>query len=91
VSSSFACRSHSTRGSGGRAPRFAVAGLVVAPGEHVTSLAFTALPASVASPIINTQAVVAVVLGGIVLRESAFGARLLAAGLPVAGVALVAL
>jgi drug/metabolite transporter (DMT)-like permease len=45
----------------------------------------------VASPIINTQAVVAVVLGGIVLRESAFGARLLAAGLPVAGVALVAL
>jgi hypothetical protein len=44
----------------------------------------------VASPIISTRAVVAVVLGGIVLRESAFGARLLAAGLAVAGLALVA-
>jgi hypothetical protein len=59
-------------------------------GEHVTSLAFTALPSSVASPLINIQAVVAVVLGGLGLRESAFGARLLAAGLAVASVPLVA-
>jgi drug/metabolite transporter (DMT)-like permease len=72
-------------------PKFAVAGVAVAVAEHITSLAFALLPASVASPIINTQAVVAVVLGGIVLREAAFGIRLVAAGLAVTGVTLVAL
>lgn len=34
-------------------PRLAAAGLVVTLGEHVTSLAFATLPASVASPIID--------------------------------------
>jgi drug/metabolite transporter (DMT)-like permease len=71
-------------------PRFALAGGGVALGEHVTSLAFAAAPASIASPIINTQAVVAVVLGGVLLREEAFRIRLVAAGLAVAGVGLIA-
>jgi drug/metabolite transporter (DMT)-like permease len=71
-------------------PKFALAGALVALGEHVTSLAFAAIPASIASPIINTQAVVAVLLGGIVLREAQFRIRLVAAGLAVAGVALIA-
>jgi len=72
------------------APRFVLAGAGVAVAEHATSLAFARVPASVASPIINTQAVVAVVLGGIVLREEAFGVRLAAAGLAVVGVGLIA-
>ena len=71
-------------------PKFALAGALVALGEHVTSLAFAAIPASIASPIINTQAVVAVLLGGIVLREAQFRVRLVAAGLAVAGVTLIA-
>ncbi len=71
--------------------KFAVAGAGVAVGEHVTSLAFQQVPASIASPIINTQAIVAVLLGGIVLRERAFATRLVAAGLAVCGVGLIAL
>ncbi|WP_224448561.1 DMT family transporter [Haloprofundus salilacus] len=69
----------------------AVGGFLVALGEHVTSLAFAAVPASIASPIINTQAVVAVVLGGVLLREEFFGTRLVAAALAVCGVGLIAL
>jgi drug/metabolite transporter (DMT)-like permease len=72
-------------------PALAVAGGLVAVGEHVTSLAFATVPASIASPVINTQAVVAVVLGGVVLREAQFGIRLVAAGLAVVGVGLIAL
>ncbi|SFR49795.1 EamA family transporter [Halogeometricum limi] len=72
-------------------PKFVLAGAGVALGEHVTSLAFAAAPASIASPVINTQAVVAVLLGGLVLREEAFGVRLVAAALAVAGVGLIAL
>jgi drug/metabolite transporter (DMT)-like permease len=71
--------------------KFALAGAGVALGEHVTSLAFQQVPASIASPIINTQAIVAVLLGGIVLRERAFATRLVAAGLAVCGVGLIAL
>lgn len=66
-------------------------GLLVAVGEHVTSMAFSLAPASIASPVVNTQAVVAVLLGGIVLGERYFRIRLLAAGLAVGGVALIAL
>lgn len=66
-------------------------GLLVAVGEHVTSMAFSLAPASIASPVVNTQAVVAVVLGGLVLGERYFRIRLLAAGLAVAGVTLIAL
>lgn len=74
----------------GALPKFAAAGAVVALGEHVTSTAFALVPASIASPIINTQAIVAVILGGVVLRERNFGIRLVAAFLAVAGVSLIA-
>ncbi|ELZ34007.1 hypothetical protein C474_03580 [Halogeometricum pallidum JCM 14848] len=71
-------------------PRFAAMGALVALGEHITSAAFALVPASVASPIINTQAIVAVILGGVLLRERDFGIRLVAAVLAVAGVSLIA-
>ncbi|SFG63832.1 Uncharacterized membrane protein [Halopelagius inordinatus] len=74
----------------GALPKFAAAGAVVALGEHVTSTAFALVPASIASPIVNTQAIVAVILGGVVLRERNFGIRLVAAFLAVAGVSLIA-
>ncbi len=72
-------------------PKFVLAGAIVAGGEHVTTLAFALLPASIASPIINTQAIVAVVLGGILLGERHFRLRLLAAVLAVVGVTLIAI
>ncbi len=72
-------------------PKLAGGGAIVALGEHVTTLAFAALPASIASPIINTQAIVAVILGGALLGERYFRLRLLAAVLAVIGVALIAL
>ncbi|WP_435344384.1 EamA family transporter [Haloarchaeobius sp. HRN-SO-5] len=71
--------------------KFVAVGGVVAGGQHVISLAFTTLPASVASPVVNAQAVVAVVLGGLVLEEPNFETRLVAAGVAIAGVALVTL
>jgi drug/metabolite transporter (DMT)-like permease len=70
--------------------KFLVAGALVAFGEHVTSLAFAVVPASVASPIINTQAIVAVVLGGLLLGERGFRTRLVASVLAVTGVTLIA-
>jgi drug/metabolite transporter (DMT)-like permease len=72
-------------------PKFLAAGVAVALGEHTTAVAFSVLPASIASPVINTQAIVAVVLGGLVLREEAFALRLLAAALAVCGVTLIAI
>lgn len=72
-------------------PKFALAGGLVAAGEHLTALAFAALPASIASPIVNTQAIVAVILGGIVLQEQYFRLRLFAAVLAVVGVGLLSL
>ena len=68
-----------------------LAGGFVALGEHVTTLAFALIPASIASPIVNTQAIVAVLLGGIVLKERHFGIRVLAAILAAIGVTLIAL
>jgi len=65
--------------------------VLVAVGQHVVAVAFVELAASVASPLVNAQAIVAVVLGGVLLREPRFRARLAAAGLAVGGVALVAL
>jgi drug/metabolite transporter (DMT)-like permease len=79
-----------TDGTAGRA-KFVAAGGLVALGDHVTSLAFALLPASVASPVINTQAIVAVVLGGLLLGERHFGIRLVAALLAVGGVTLIAM
>ncbi|WP_122090224.1 DMT family transporter [Halalkalicoccus subterraneus] len=75
----------------GDRPKFLVAGALVASAEHVTALAFSLVPASIASPIINTQAIVVVVLAGLFLREEAFRTRLAAAALAVIGVALIAL
>lgn len=79
-------------GSGLRASVPGLVGLsgVFAVGIHLTVLAFDAAPASIVSPVVNTQAVVAVVLGGLLLRERGFGRRLLAALLAVGGVALIA-
>jgi len=71
-------------------PKFAVGGLFVAAGEGLTNTAFSLVPASIASPIINTQAVVAVVLGGLLLNEQQFGVRLIAAALAVIGVTMIA-
>lgn len=73
-----------------RLPALVALGALVAIGEHVTSMAFSLVPASIASPIVNTQAVVAVILGGVLLGERYFRIRLLAAGLAVVGVALIA-
>lgn len=70
-------------------PKFAAAGLLVAVGNHLVLLAFQTLPASIASPVVNMQAVVAVVLGGVLLNESAFRTRLVAAGLAVVGITLI--
>ena len=69
---------------------FALAGLIVAVGNHVVLLAFQILPASIASPIINAQAIVAVVAGGLLLGEEHFRVRLVAGGLAICGIALIA-
>ena len=71
-------------------PKLAAGGLLVAAGESLTNIAFSLVPASIASPIINTQAVVAVLLGGLLLDERQFGVRLVAAGLAVVGVTMIA-
>lgn len=75
----------------GDLPKFVGLGVLVATAEYVTSLAFQLVPASIASPVINTQAVVAVVLGGLLLGEENLGIRLVAALLAVVGVGLIAL
>src|SRR6056297_44378 len=72
-------------------PMLVVAGGIVAVGEYLTTLAFELVPASIASPIVNTQAVVAVLLGGILLDEQYFGTRLTAAVLAVVGVTMIAI
>lgn len=66
-------------------------GVLVAAAQHLTAVAFQSLPASVVSPLVNMQAVVAVVLGGVLLDEPRFGTRVVAAALAVGGVALIAL
>lgn len=72
-------------------PYLLALGVPLALGDHLIGLAFQRLPASVASPVINAQAVVAVVLGGLLLREEAFSRRLAASALVVGGIALLAL
>jgi drug/metabolite transporter (DMT)-like permease len=72
-------------------PMLVVAGGIVAVGEYLTTLAFELVPASIASPIVNTQAVVAVLLGGVLLDERYFGTRLAAAVLAVVGVTMIAI
>ncbi len=71
-------------------PKLVGTGALVAVGEHLSSSAFNLTLASIASPVINTQAVIAVLLGGLLLGEEAFRVRLAAAGLAVVGVTLIA-
>ncbi|WP_407066972.1 EamA family transporter [Haloarcula brevis] len=77
--------------SGWRAdlPKFVVASLFVAYANHIVLLSFQQLPASIVSPIVNGQAIVAVVLGAVLLDESHFRARLAAAGLAIVGIAMI--
>lgn len=70
-------------------PKFAVAAMFVAYSNHVVLLAFQQLPASIVSPIVNGQAIVAVILGAIILNEEHFRARLAAAGLAILGIAMI--
>ena len=72
-------------------PKLVVAGGALATGQHLVSVAFVSLPASVVSPVVNTQAVVAVVLGSVLLGEPDTRRRLLAGGLAVTGVVLLSL
>lgn len=69
--------------------KFAAAGLLLAAGEHYVGMAFAALPASIASPITSMQAIVAVILGGILLREQYLVIRLTAAVVAIGGVYLI--
>lgn len=70
---------------------FVVAGLFIATGEHLVALAYANVPASVAAPLISLQAIVAVVLGGVLLDEDDFGSRLVAALVAMLGIAFVAI
>jgi drug/metabolite transporter (DMT)-like permease len=71
--------------------KWVAVGVLVAAAQHLTAVSFQTLPASVASPLVNTQAVVAVVLGAVLLDEPRFGTRLAAAALAVTGVAFISL
>ncbi|WP_158056813.1 DMT family transporter [Halorussus halophilus] len=75
----------------GELPKFVVVGGFVAVGTHTMSQAFAVLPASVVSPILNTQAIVAVVLGGVLLGEDRFALRLVAGAVAIVGISLIAL
>lgn len=69
----------------------AVAGLVLVIGQHLVAVAFQTLPASVVSPIVNTQGVVAVFLGSVLLGEPHVRVRLAAAGLAVIGIVFISI
>lgn len=56
---------------------------------HFATFSYSLLQASVASPIINAQSIVAVLLGGTLLKESAFRYRIAGAILTVAGIVLI--
>jgi drug/metabolite transporter (DMT)-like permease len=70
-------------------PKFVVAAVFVAYANHVVLLSFQLLPASIVSPIVNGQAIVAVILGAVLLDEAHFRARLAAAGLAIVGIAMI--
>lgn len=71
-------------------PLLVGAALFVAVGEVFAALGFSLVPASVASPLVSVQAIVAVLLGGVLLEEEAFLQRFAAAALAVLGVWLIA-
>jgi len=70
-------------------PGLVAAAALLAAGEHFIVRAFEAVPASLASPVVSTQAVVAVLLGGLLLGEEYFGVRLAAGGVAVLAVVLI--
>lgn len=72
------------------AVRLLAVGGVVALAEYLVSLTFAAIPASVATPLVGLQAVVAVLLGGFLLDEERLALRLTAALVAVAGIGLIA-
>jgi len=80
---------HAPDGVRDDAVKFLALGLLLAVAEHLVILAFATLPASLASPVINSSAVFAVVLGGVFLGEDALGLRLGAAALAIAGVTMI--
>lgn len=63
---------------------------VFAVGVHLATVSFDLAPASIASPLINTQVIVVVLLGSLLLDEGHLRRRLAAAVVAVAGIALVA-
>ena len=67
------------------------AGLTLVVGQHLVAVAFETLPASVVSPVVNTQGVVAVFLGSVLLGEPHVRVRLTAAGLAVVGIVFISL
>jgi drug/metabolite transporter (DMT)-like permease len=71
-------------------PGIAALAALFAAGIHLATIAFSVAAASVVSPIVNTQAIVAVLLGGVVLGEEGLSRRLGAAVVAVSGVALIA-
>jgi len=70
---------------------FLLVGGLIGIGEHIVALTFAALPASLGAPLISLQSVVAVLLGGFVLRESGLDQRLVAAAFAVIGAGLIAM
>jgi len=70
-------------------PLFFVTALLVAVANHIVLLAFQLQPASIVSPIVNGQAIVAVILGAILLKESHIRARLVATALAIIGIAMI--
>ncbi|WP_266082996.1 DMT family transporter [Haladaptatus caseinilyticus] len=71
-------------------PKLVSAGVILIIGEHFIALTFAKIPASIASPILSIQAIIAVLLGGIVLNEENLRIRLAAAVIAVLGVGLIA-
>jgi drug/metabolite transporter (DMT)-like permease len=72
-------------------PKLVLSGAILIIGEHFIALAFTRIPASIASPILSMQAIVAVLLGGVILNEENLRTRLVAAVIAVSGVAFIAI
>ncbi|AHG01861.1 hypothetical protein HALLA_00790 (plasmid) [Halostagnicola larsenii XH-48] len=70
-------------------PYFVVTALIIASGNHVVLLAFQRLPASIVSPVVNGQAIVAVILGAIFLEESHLRARFVATALAISSIVLI--
>lgn len=69
---------------------FVIVGLLSVGLSHFATIAFSQLSASLASPLVNAQSIVAVALGGFLLREDAVRYRAIGAVLAVTGIALIA-